>query len=813
VLRSTLLDSAWELAGQGWLRPPGKLGYSRLGWLPARVPGHVHTSLVEQGVIADPFVALGELGCQWVDEEDWSYRTRFLFQPDPTLPKRRLVFEGLDGVCTVLLNGEAIAQHDNMFVPLEVEVSDRLESGTNELRVDFASAVRVGRERRARYFQREGLSPDVVSFDERAFVRKAQYMYGWDWGPRLVSAGLWRPVRLLEYTGRIVEVEVRQIYRTDGTVELRFASHTEGSGEVWHWIEGFPNPIRDGETCRIDAPELWWPASLGPQQLYTVKSLLLPRPPRARASSEAEALDQAETRIGLRTVRLVRTPDAWGESFQFEINGRPLWAMGGNWICDHSLPSAVTRQRVRAQLLRARDLNFNMLRVWGGGLYETQDFYHACDELGLLVWQDFAYACSYYPEDREALEAARREAEANVRRLRHHASLVLWCGNNENASMFHGHWGGRAHQPPRYYGEKIYHEVLPEVLARLDPDRPYWPSSPWGGENPNQGGIGDQHYWDVWHGRGDYLNFADSTARFASEFGFCAAPGHAVWRRMLPEARDLTVVEVGHPTARWHDKTGKGYETFVALVELHYPRAQNLEEWIYYSQLNQRDALRYAIEHYRRSEFCRGALVWQLNDCWPVQSWSVIDSEGEYKAAAYELRRLFAPALVSLERVGQTVRLWTLLDHTLTRVRGPAVLEARALDDGEALGHWETTVDLGVGDRRVALEVDLAVFDARRTLLVGSFAGSSTARLLSEPKEVELGAEPLTVQVTAAGLVVESDFPVVDLCLRDDGGDLKLLDNWITFPRPGSMLLNATGRPGRLVARSLAGIHCVRTKD
>jgi beta-mannosidase len=772
----------------------------------------VHAALVEQGVIADPFVALGELGCQWVDEEDWSYRTCFVHQPNGALPKRRLLFEGLDGVCTVLLNGEAIAQHDNMFVPLEVDVSDRLRPGPNELRVDFASAVRVGRKRRTRYFDREGLSDDVVRFDERAFVRKAQYMYGWDWGPRLVSAGLWRPVKLLEYAGRIIEVEIRQSFRDGGAVELRFTSRSEGSGEVWHWIEGFPEPIRDGESFCIDAPELWWPATLGGQRLYLIKSLLLPRPPAGEAHAEMGALDQAETRIGLRSVRLVRTPDAWGESFAFEINGQPLWAMGGNWICDHALPSSVTRERLRAQVLRARDLNFNMLRVWGGGLYETEEFYQACDELGLLVWQDFAYACSYYPDDREAREAARREAEANVRRLRHHASLVLWCGNNENATMFHAQWGGRTHHPPRFYGEKIYREVLPEVLARLDPDRPYWPSSPWGGDDPNQGGTGDQHYWQVWHGRGDYLFFADSTARFASEFGFCAAPGTTAWLRMLAEARDLTEVEVGHPVARWHDKTGKGYETFLGLVELHYPRAKNLEEWIYYSQLNQRDALRHGIEHYRRSEFCRGALIWQLNDCWPVQSWSVIDSEGEYKAAAYELRRLFAPALVSLERLPETVRLWTVLDHGPTRIEGPAVLEARALADGQALGHWEALVDLGVGERRVALEVDLTGLDPEKTVLIGSFAGSSTARLLCEPKQLELSARPITVQMTAAGLMVESDFPALDLWLWDETGELGLLDNFITFPRPGSVLLGATGRPGRLRARSLAGIHRVDIK-
>jgi beta-mannosidase len=801
VPRSTSLDSGWEFAAKSWLEPPAKLAFSRLEWLPAEVPGHVHLDLMRHGIIADPFVALGELGCQWVDETDWTYRTEFDFAPDPDLPRRTIEFAGLDTVSSVYLNGELLGEHDNMFVPLSVDVSERLRPGKNELRVEFASAARIGRERRARYLADERLDDAIQRFDERAFVRKAQFMFGWDWGPRLVSAGIWRPVTLVEHAGRIRDLAVIQRHLADGSVALEISSEVQGTGEVVHWVEGFDEPVGDGRTVRIQDPELWWPAGMGAQRLYEVRSVL---------RGEQREIDSRVTRVGLRTVELLRQPDEHGESFEFSINGRRLWAFGANYIPEHSLPSLASPGRVRLALARARDLGMNMLRVWGGGLYESDDFYQAADELGLLIWQDFAYACSYYPEDSRSLAAARREAEVNVRRLRNHPSLALWCGNNENLTMFESRWGGAEHHPPRYYGERIYDGVLPEVLAGLDPTRPYLPSSPWGGKGANAGGIGDQHTWDVWHGRGDWTHYSESTARFSSEFGFVAAPGFSAWRRMLLPDQELGSTDIRHPIARWHDKTGKGFEKFVSLVELHYPRANDLEEWTYYSQLNQRDALRHGIEHFRRSSFCRGALIWQLNDCWPVQSWAVVDSSGEYKAAAYDLRRLFAPALCSLERSGTEIRLWTVLDNGAAPVSGEARLEARSTDDGRLLERWTAHVDLSPDERKVAIVADLGGCDPASTLVTASFAGSNTFAWPVEPKDVRLRQPWLEARMTEQGLDLRSDLPVVDLFLWDEGGGLSLFDNYVTLPGPGSLVLRAEGMPERLFARTLAGKVRVR---
>lgn len=822
MLRKTSLNSGWRFAADSWLPLPKRLGFSALEWLPAAVPGHVHADLVRAQVIADPLTLKHELGCQWVDEEQWHYETQFAFAPDASLPRRVLRFEGLDTVCTVLLNGEVIAEHDNMFVPLEVDVSERLAEGDNVLRVHFRSAAQVGRERRRQYLEAEGLSLEMDRFDERAFVRKAQYMYGWDWGPRLISAGLWRPVTLLEYQARLTDVHVVQKHNSDGSVELTVTSEVTGDATVTHalQIDGFRRVFRDGQTLRIDKPELWWPVGMGEPKLYTLTSVLT-APGDTTSLVEWEALkplDQRQQRIGLRRVELEQKPDEHGTSFGFVVNGRPLWTLGANWIPDHSFPSLVDRDRVFAQVERAQKIGMNMLRVWGGGLYETDEFYDACDELGVLVWQDFPFACNYAPDDEAAQEVMRKEASSEVRRLRNRASLCIWCGNNENLVMFETKWGNKETQPPRYYGENIWNGTLPALLADMDPSRPYVASSPIGGPAANADEAGDQHNWDVWHGRGDWVHYAESRGRFISEFGFASAPGRKAWQVALParasngndQGPDWAALDVGHPMARWHDKTAKGYDTFIGYVEFHYGAAKNLEEWTYTSQLNQRDALRFALEHYRGHEFCRGTLIWQLNDCWPVQSWALLDSEAVYKAAAFELRRLFAPALCALLVSGDKAKVVVALDNVADPQVLPLAVVLRTLDGGSVLQSYEHTVELRPGQRRTAMELDLSAIDRRRTSVTTTLGGVSSTRLLCEPKELELPAVPLRVRLTEDILTVEADVPVFDLFLDSNDDRVQFLDNFLSLPAPGKLTFRIRGASNQLRARSLAGEHPIR---
>ncbi len=833
-LRTTSLHQNWRFSEGSWQPEGARAGYSRLEWLPARVPGHVHLDLIENGVIGHPFERMQELGCQWVDEKDWSYETTFDWQPTAALPARALLFEGLDTICSVLLNGQELARHDNMFTPLELDVSSLLRPGQNVLRVDFESAVRVGNARRVQYFAAEGLSLDTERFDERSFVRKMQSMFGWDWGPRLVSAGIWRPVALLEFVARFEDVHVTEEHRSDGSVAVFAKSLCPRGTRALHVWDGEP-ATRDGCVAEIEQPELWQPAGLGQAHLYELVSYLVPEDfdPGELPAEAAEAcrrleqlaFDMRRQRIGLRRVRLVREPDRFGESFEFEANGRRFYALGANWIPDHSFPSTIARTTLRTRLLAARDAGMNMLRVWGGGLYESDDFYDLCDELGLLVWQDFPFACAYYPDGPEAQAAITTEARANILRLRNHASLALWCGNNENLQMFQQRWGDSARHPPRLFGDNLYSATLPQLLAELDPGRSYTPTSPHGGKDCQQGGIGDQHYWDVWHGRGDWLHYRDSTGRFSSEYGFASAPSQRAFEQAFPARSsqldaDTRPVELAtlrgqyrDPAVRWHDKTLKGYETFVGYVELHYPESSTLADWIYYSQLNQRDALRCAIEHFRRSEFCKGSLVWQLNDCWPVQSWALLDSLGEPKPAFAALKRLYAPALLSLARNGDQFSLWGILDNAPSGAElvGPAKVNAVSLHTGETLRSWSAGVHVASSERKELLTLDSAGLDPTDTLLFARLGPLSAWALLAEPKDLRLPA-PSALEASLAGdgtLALRSPGPLVDLWLTDQEGARAFGENLLTLPQAGTLSVAYSGSARGLRGRSLAGQHSI----
>jgi beta-mannosidase len=787
MLRSTLLHHGWEFAEEGWLDGRQPTYGFKPGWLPAEVPGHVHLDLVRHGVIGDPFALMFEWGCQWVDERDWRYRTSFEWQPDESLPKRVLRFEGLDTICTVRLNGEQVAAHDNMFLPLEIDVASRLRPGANELEVRFESAQRIGRERRAAYLQANNLPDDVANFDERAFVRKAQYMFGWDWGPRLVSCGIWKKVELIEYKARILDVWIQQTPTADG---VDITVHTEFEGENVTATHMFADrTFLDGThhmavgSSGQEPPEPWmkrWRLNgssppNGPQDAPGGGDILVtvlledPDPTMDQAPQPVDVLDNRLNWFVAASVRLLRESDSFGESFQFEVNRERIWARGANWIPVNSFPSST--EEIEQLIASCHETGINMLRVWGGGLYEGEEFYRACTKAGILVWQDFPHACSYYPDDEAAQEVVRAEAIANVKRLRNHPCLALWCGNNENQTMWEGAWGGKDKQPDREHGERLYHQVLPDVLAEYDPGRAYIPTSPIG-TDPNHpelgcnvGGYGDSHFWDAWHGRGDWVHYSDSTARFSSEFGFASAPSLAAWEQAWIE----DTVPLDAPELRWHDKTKKGWDTYIGFIKLHYHEPKWLWHLMYYSQLNQRDAMRHAVEHYRRSEFCKGTLIWQLNDCWPVQSWSLIDSAGVPKAAFHELKRLYAPLLVSIKRDGATASVHVINDDWC-RHEGEATAVAMSLSTGKVVRDFgSASVSLEPGERTKALDLDLSGLARVDVVLVARFGDQVRPAwsLLGEPKEVASYDSGLSLRVETNGdLTLCGQLPVVDLHLH-----------------------------------------------
>jgi beta-mannosidase len=727
---------------EGWRfrQAESSVGYARPNepanlWREAKVPGCVHDDLVQNGVLADPFERSHEAGCQWIGERDWEYLLEFDWHPDPGLPGRKLRFEGLDTVCRIFLNGEEIAQHENFFLPLEVDVAERLRPGTNELVVRFESAERTGMDRRAAYFRAEGLAHETEWFDERAFVRKPGYMFGWDWGPRLVTCGIWKPVRLIEYRSRIVSFEVFSERLEGGSFRVRSHTHVEGEGRLRTTWDG--REFEGDFEVEVSDPKLWWPIGEGEPHLY-------------EASARLEDGPRESRRVGLRTIRLLREPDERGESFQFEVNGRRIFARGANWIPNDSFPSRVTPEEYREQVAACAALGMNMLRVWGGGLYEDEAFYDACDELGILVWQDFPFACSYYPCDGPSCNRIEEEARRQIRRLRGRASLAIWCGNNECDIMHFGGWATPEGRVERYFGDELFGEVLPRVCREEDPKRPYVRSSPIGRCEPELG-FGDTHDWDVWHGRGDWTNYAASTSRFSSEFGFASACGEAAWKRAGIRMEGRTPED---PHVRWHDKTKKPWEVFRGMVELHYPPAKTLEDWIYYSQLNQRDALRFGIEHFRTAGWASGTLIWQFNDCWPVQSWAVQDYARELKPAGFELERLYAHVLLGM-RIEEGEVVLCAANDAPDAIETAAELELMDMA-GELLDRAVFPVRLEPGERIEIGRVPSGEENRHERVVCARLRGepkSETWRTLEEPKAMRW--QPARLRSRDGELVVE----------------------------------------------------------
>jgi beta-mannosidase len=633
------------LARQAWRFRDASGG----AWSPAAVPGCVHTDLLRAGKIPDPFWAANEAGLQWIDEREWEYSSSFTV-PAGILGEEvvELAADGLDTVATVSLNGSVVARTENMFILHRWDVKRLLRPGRNTLSLRFASATDYIRTRRKTHRPRDINDP----VGGCTIIRKQQCQFGWDWGPRFVTAGIWRDIRLEAWTGnRLAGVRVSQAH-ADGGVTLsiapEFARPAGRSRCRWRLSLGDRVQEGEGREIRVRDPRLWWPNGQGEQPLYTLEVSV--------SDGEGAAVGRWKARIGLRTIELVRKPDRWGESFHFSVNGRPVFAKGANWIPAHTFVAGLRRPDYDRDLSAAAAAHMNMVRVWGGGIYESEDFYDLCDEKGLLVWQDFMFACTLYPGDRAFIESSRREAECQVRRLRHRASLALWCGENEA-------WAINAHElldPKkrrlRADYERLFHRALPAVVRRLSPEIPYWPSSPWraGTETSHKAGEarGDSHFWDVWHGRHPVKEYEKWAFRFVSEFGMQSYSSPETQATFCPPG-DPNIFSVSMEN---HQKNKGGNQVILDYVSRRYRFPRDQESLIYLSQLNQVDCIQTGVGHYRRlMPRCMGALYWQLNDCWPVASWSSIEFTGRWKALHHAARRFFAPAFVSAHVPGEEV--------------------------------------------------------------------------------------------------------------------------------------------------------------
>lgn len=646
-------------------------------WMSAVVPGCVHTDLLRNGAIKDPFYATNEHDLQWIDKINWEYESSFhVSESMMNESALELVFDGLDTYADVYLNGEHVLSADNMFRTWKSDVKAIVQEGTNNLSVRFRSPIqedlpkieKLGYNLPATNDQSElgGLGNQKISI----FARKAPYHYGWDWGPRFVTSGIWREARLEGWSqSKITDVYIQQNKVSASEAYLTANIEVE-SEQAWNGLLriGTENQVWEQQVSlspgsnvielpiHMSQPKLWWSRGLGEAHLYTFTAELI----------QNDVTHASKTvRTGLRSIRLVKDKDVAGASFYFELNGVPVFAKGANHIPNDSFVTDVTDERYRHEIVTAVESNMNMLRVWGGGIYEQSIFYELCDEYGLLVWQDFMFACSMYPGDEAFLDNVRMEAEENVKRLRNHPSIVLWCGNNEIDSAWaqydeHGGWGWKKdytmEQRDVIWNDyvRIFHQILPKAVETLAPGTEYWPSSPLISlsEDSNQHAHplsteGDVHYWGVWHAVEPFENYNLKIGRFMSEYGFQSFPEYDTVMTFAAE-EDLALQS---KVMRAHQKNGDGNRLIKEYMDIYMSEPKDFPSFLYMSQVLQAEAMKMAIEaHRRKMPYCMGTLYWQMNDCWPVASWSGMDYYGKWKAMQYFAKNSFADTMISFDR-------------------------------------------------------------------------------------------------------------------------------------------------------------------
>ncbi|MFV0137557.1 glycoside hydrolase family 2 protein [Streptomyces sp. HMX87] len=778
--------------------------------LKATVPGCVHTDLLAAGVIPDPFTGRNETDVAWVGRRAWTYVRHLEY--DSAHERTDLVFDGLDTAAYLTLAGRPVGTTRNMHRRHRFDVTGR----TGRLEVRFASAYDEAAAVRAATGERPNVYPEPSQY-----IRKMACNFGWDWGPTLVTAGIWRPVRLEHWsTARIAHVRPLVTVDEDtGRVQVRLEIERTAPGRgralrAEARVAGArAEAVLDGDEAVLDlevpGARLWWPRGYGEQPLYDLHLTL--------GDDEGALLDTWHRRIGFRTVELDRTADEHGTGFTLVVNGVRIFARGVNWIPDDAFPSRLTPERYRTRLTQAAEANIDLVRVWGGGIYEDDAFYDACDELGLMVWQDFLFACAAYPEEQPLRGEVEAEARDNVVRLMPHPSLVLWNGNNENLWGFRD-WDWEGPLAGDSWGEGYYLGLLPRIVAELDPTRPYTAGSPWSGSwdrHPNDPAHGTHHSWEVWNRR-DYAEYRASVPRFVAEFGWQAPPAQATLRRALP-GEDLAP---DSPGMLHHQKAEDGNGKLDRGVARHFPLPEgDFDRWHYLTQLVQARAVAAGIEHWRSHwPVCAGTVVWQLNDCWPVTSWAAIDGDGRLKPLYHELRRVYADRLLTLQpgtdgpvlaAVNQSAGPWrTTVTLRRSEADGTPVREGVLDVTAEPRSVVRLPVPPGlVPDRQSGKEFLVADADGLRAL---HFPVADKDFAYPRPA-YDVDVEPVAGREDRVDIVVSARTLVRDLLLQADRlGPAAVCDRGLQTLLPGErtrMRVTGCGTVG--VEDVRAALHCV----
>jgi beta-mannosidase len=726
----------------------------------ATIPGTVHTDLFANQLIPDPFFGANEKQLQWIENENWEYETTFLLsEKEISNENIELEFEGLDTYATVYINGKIVLEADNMFRKWIISANNHLKKGKNHLKIVFQSAVQKGKE------EAEKLSYTLPE-KERVFVRKAQYQFGWDWGPRFVTAGVWKKVQLKFWnSAKIENIKYSQVELNDQKAILEFTTEIHVSevktiqlkinekSETFHLKKG-TNKVK--MHYEISNPKRWWCNGLGfPHQYEFYFSL----------EQSRKIIDNKELKIGLRTIELVQDKDEFGTSFYFKLNGKPVFMKGANYIPQDSFIPKQTPSSYYELVQNARKANMNMLRVWGGGVYADDEFYNACDANGILVWQDFMFACAMYPGDEKFVENIKHEVIDNVNRLQNHPSIALWCGNNEIDEGWHN-WGWQKQfkysqaDSTKIWNDykKVFNEVIPETLDSLlsKEKNLYWPSSPsigWGKkESLTQG---DSHYWGVWWGKESFEMYKKKVGRFMSEYGFQGMPNMETLKKVLTK-EDFNFTSEAFKN---HQKHPTGFETINEYMARDFPVPTSMEKYNYVSQLLQAHGMKTAIEAHRIAKpYCMGSLYWQLNDCWPVTSWSTLDYYGNWKAAHYQVKESFAPILLAVTKIEDVFSIIGSNDN-LKAISGTLAVK---LIDFSGKEIWSATKEctLDVEKNTTCMLIsnaDLPKFKKEKTVLILEFNNNQkkaiTHHYFVKPKELQLEKPTIELKILGETLI------------------------------------------------------------
>ncbi|MFT4259904.1 glycoside hydrolase family 2 protein [Microbacterium sp.] len=802
----TELHTGWTVRRSHGPAPKEIAGRS----IPASVPGCVHTDLSGASLIPDPYLDDNEALLAWIGLVDWTYETTFEWSPNGHT-RHDLVFDGLDTVATVRLNGHVVLDVANQHRSYRVDVREALIDGTNRLEVAFRSPVRYADA------QSQALSPRPRAYPTPfEAIRKSACSFGWDWGIATATSGIWRPVRLESWSvARIAEVRLSALPvdghgRLSAQVRVEREAHAPAltlTAEVGGARVAVPVSGDSAEVV-VDVPDaaLWWPVGYGEQPLYDAAFVL---------SGAARAVDTAARRVGFRSVEWNTAPDADGTPFTLVVNGQAVFVKGVNWIPDDALFPRVDRARYERRLRQAVVANLNLIRVWGGGIYESEDFYELCDELGLLSWQDFLFACAAYPEEEPIRSEVEAEAREQIVRLSAHPSLVLLTGNNENLWGYED-WGWKTELDGKTWGAYYYHELFPALIGELAAHVPYSPGSPFSpnGDHPNAEPHGTMHLWEQWNRR-DYVTYREHRPRFVAEFGWQGPP---TWTTMTRAISDEPLTPES-PGMIVHQKAAEGNVKLTRGLLPHFRVPNDTETWHWAMQLNQANAVGFALEHFRSwAPRTMGAVVWQLNDCWPVTSWAAVDGDGRLKPLWHALKNAFAPRVVTVQPRDSGLAA-VFGNDTAEDWTGEVLLRRLSFDGAELASSAVAVAVPARSSATVPLPADVATAtDAAAELVVAEIGDVRGFWFFVEPRESALAAAEVSVDTAVvdggAEVRVTAESLVRDLSLLPDRvhPDAYTEDGLITL-LPGETATFLVRHPQGIDPSGFASSAVVRTAN